>query len=37
MRTDGIITPVVPFAESAEAYRAIDERPEESIKLGIPF
>jgi hypothetical protein len=27
----------VPFAESAEAYRAIDERPEGSIKLGIRF
>jgi threonine dehydrogenase-like Zn-dependent dehydrogenase len=37
VRTEGIVTPVVPFAESAEAYRAIDERPEESIKLGIRF
>ena len=37
MRTEGIVTPIVPFAESAEAYRAIDERPEESIKLGIRF
>ena len=37
MRTDGIVSPIVPFAESAEAYRAIDERPEESIKLGIRF
>lgn len=33
----GIITPVVPFSESAEAYRAIDEHPEQSIKLGITF
>jgi threonine dehydrogenase-like Zn-dependent dehydrogenase len=37
IRTEGIITPVVPFAEAAEAYRAIDEHPEESIKLGIQF
>ena len=37
VRTEGIITPIVPFAESAEAYRAIDEHPEESIKLGITF
>lgn len=37
VRTEGIITPIVPFADSAEAYRAIDERPQESIKLGITF
>jgi len=37
MCTDGVITPIVPFDESAEAYRAIDERPQESIKLGIRF
>jgi threonine dehydrogenase-like Zn-dependent dehydrogenase len=37
VRTDGIVTPIVPFAESAEAYRAIDERPAASIKLGIQF
>ena len=37
LRTDGIITPIVPFSESADAYRAIDEHPEQSIKLGIRF
>jgi threonine dehydrogenase-like Zn-dependent dehydrogenase len=37
LRTKGIVWPIVPFAESAEAYRAIDERPHESIKLGITF
>jgi threonine dehydrogenase-like Zn-dependent dehydrogenase len=37
MRVDGIVTPIVPFDDSAEAYRAIDERPQESIKLGIRF
>jgi hypothetical protein len=37
MCTDGIITPIVSFEESAGAFRAIDERPQESIKLGIRF
>jgi threonine dehydrogenase-like Zn-dependent dehydrogenase len=37
LRTDGIVTPVVPFEESIEAYREIDEHPERSIKLGISF
>lgn len=37
IRTEGIISPIVPFAESAEAYRAIDETPADSIKLGISF
>jgi len=37
LRTEGIVTPVVPFEESVEAYREIDERPERSIKLGISF
>jgi threonine dehydrogenase-like Zn-dependent dehydrogenase len=37
VRTEGIVTPIVPFADAAEAYRAIDEHPEESIKLGIRF
>ena len=37
LRADGIVTPIVPFAGAAEAYRAIDERPQESIKLGISF
>jgi threonine dehydrogenase-like Zn-dependent dehydrogenase len=37
MCTDGIITPIVSFEESAGAFRALDERPQESIKLGIRF
>jgi threonine dehydrogenase-like Zn-dependent dehydrogenase len=37
IRTDGIISPIVPFEESADAYRMIDEHPERSIKLGIRF
>jgi hypothetical protein len=34
---DGLVTPVVPFAEAATAYREIDEHPERSIKLGVAF
>jgi threonine dehydrogenase-like Zn-dependent dehydrogenase len=37
LRTEGIVTPVVPFEESVEAYREIDEHPERSIKFGIRF
>jgi threonine dehydrogenase-like Zn-dependent dehydrogenase len=37
IRTDGILSPVVPFEDAVEAYRAIDEHPEQSIKLGIRF
>jgi threonine dehydrogenase-like Zn-dependent dehydrogenase len=37
LRTEGIVSPVVPFDRSAEAYREIDEHPERSIKLGIRF
>lgn len=37
LRADGILTPVVPFAEAVNAYREIDEHPERSIKLGIRF
>jgi len=34
---NGIVTPIVSFEESVDAYRAIDEHPEQSIKLGIRF
>jgi len=37
IQTDGIISPIVPFDDAAEAYRSIDEHPEQSIKLGIRF
>lgn len=37
LRAVGIVTPIVDFADSAEAYREIDEHPERSIKLGIRF
>lgn len=37
VRTEGIVSPIVPFEESAAAYAAIDRHPEQSIKLGITF
>jgi threonine dehydrogenase-like Zn-dependent dehydrogenase len=37
LRSDGILFPIVPFNDAVEAYRAIDEQPEQSIKLGIRF
>ncbi|HEX5416886.1 MAG TPA: zinc-binding alcohol dehydrogenase, partial [Chloroflexota bacterium] len=32
-----LVSPIVPFAHSPEAYRDIDERPELTIKLGVEF
>lgn len=32
---DGLVFPIVNFSQAAEAYRVIDEKPAESIKLGI--
>jgi threonine dehydrogenase-like Zn-dependent dehydrogenase len=37
VRTDGIVQPIVPFEEAADAYRMIDEHPERCIKLGVRF
>jgi hypothetical protein len=37
VRTEGILSPIVPFEESAEAYRQNNEYPERAIKLGIRF
>ena len=37
VRTEGIVSPIVPFEASAAAYAAIDQHPEQSIKLGITF
>ena len=34
---EGLVCPIVPFSESAEAYRDIDEVPEKSIKLGVVY
>src|SRR5687767_4550757 len=37
LKCDGIVQPIVPFEESAEAYRMIDEHPESCVKLGVRF
>jgi threonine dehydrogenase-like Zn-dependent dehydrogenase len=37
VRYEGIVQPIVPFAEAAEAYRAIDEQPQSCLKLGVRF
>ena len=37
LRVDGLLDPVVPFADSAAAYRQIDEHPAASIKLGVTY
>nr|MDQ3045686.1 zinc-binding alcohol dehydrogenase [Chloroflexota bacterium] len=37
LRTEGIVDPIVAFSDSVAAYRAIDEHPEQAIKLGIRF
>ena len=37
IRTYGILSPVIPFDDAVEGYRAIDEHPDQSIKLGIRF
>ena len=35
LHVEGLVHPIVPFDECAEAYRQIDEDPASSIKLGI--
>ena len=35
LQTDGLIDPIVPLSQAAEAYHEINEHPERSIKLGI--
>lgn len=37
LRTEGILNPRVPIAEAAEAYRLIDEHPEQCVKLAVEF
>ena len=34
---EGIVSPIVPFEKSAEAFEEMDLHPEKSIKLGIEF
>ncbi len=35
--TEGIITPIYPFEKSVEAYKFIDEHPDQCIKSGIAY
>jgi threonine dehydrogenase-like Zn-dependent dehydrogenase len=37
LKIDGILSPIVNFEESAEAYKMLDEKSEETIKLGIRY
>jgi threonine dehydrogenase-like Zn-dependent dehydrogenase len=37
IKTEGIVNPIVSLSRSVEAYRRIDEHPEESTKIGITF
>jgi len=37
LRCEEIVDPVVPFAQSAEAYLDIERHPEKSVKLGVSF
>jgi len=35
--TEGLLQPRVPVAQAAEAYRLIDEHPEQCVKLAVEF
>jgi threonine dehydrogenase-like Zn-dependent dehydrogenase len=37
VKVDGLVHPIVPFEQSAEAYRRIDQAPGESVKLGVVY
>ncbi|MEM1582153.1 MAG: zinc-binding alcohol dehydrogenase [Candidatus Bathyarchaeia archaeon] len=37
LRVDGILSPIVHFKDVVEAYKMIDEKPEETIKLGVKY
>lgn len=37
IRVDGVIAPIVPLAEAADAYRWIDEDPGRCVKIGVTF
>jgi threonine dehydrogenase-like Zn-dependent dehydrogenase len=37
LTTDGILDPIVPFNEAAEALKSILEHPEDSVKMGVEF
>ncbi|MDE0022224.1 MAG: zinc-binding alcohol dehydrogenase [Candidatus Poribacteria bacterium] len=35
LKVDGLLHPIVPMEEAAEAYRQIDEEPRRSVKMGV--
>lgn len=37
LRVDGMLNPIVPLEEAVEAYRLIDEHPEQTVKLAIKY
>lgn len=37
LATEGMLNPRVPISRAAEAYRLIDEHPEQTIKLAVEF
>lgn len=37
LRVEGLLDPVVPLADSVEAYRQIDANPAASVKLGVTY
>lgn len=37
LSAEGIVDPIVPFDDCAEAYQRIEAHPEESVKLGVRF
>jgi threonine dehydrogenase-like Zn-dependent dehydrogenase len=37
LTVEGMLRPIVPFDEAIEAYKLIDEKPEETVKLAIRY
>lgn len=37
LKVDGLLSPIVQFKDVVEAYKMLDERPEETIKLGVKY
>ncbi|MEM2239877.1 MAG: zinc-binding alcohol dehydrogenase [Candidatus Bathyarchaeia archaeon] len=37
LKVEGMLKPIVPFDNAIEAYRLIDEKPEETVKLAISY
>jgi len=37
LKTDGLVTPVVPFDQAAEAYEKADKNPADVIKFGVKY